>query len=248
MVSPFYIVVPAAGAGTRMASSLQAANEVAPDIPKQYMDLAGQTVLERTLSSLLALKPSALCLVVSKDDQHWRELPSSSSCLVAEGGETRADSVQAGLNKLNLEEDALVLVHDAVRPLVSAREVLDLIAVAECSKSGALLVKPVEETLKYSAGGEAVTRTEDRQQFYLAQTPQAFPAGLLARALTEAKTSGAVVTDEASAVEALGLSPKLVLGRKSNIKITTIEDLKYAEYLLKQGAVGAQQSCEASCE
>ncbi len=242
MTQRFHIIVPAAGSGTRMAASLaaEASEHANTTLPKQYLALGGMPILAHTISRLLSLKPLSLCLVVGNDDIHWRELSDIDQCIVTHGGETRADSVAAGLARLNLSDDELVLVHDAVRPLFSAKDVKQLIMAASGSKAGAILAAPVVETLKFSGDGKRATRTEARQHYWLAQTPQAFQAGLLKQALHEAKSNGVEVTDEASAVEALGYSPTLVPGTKHNIKITTAEDLILAEFLLGREA----KSCE----
>lgn len=231
MSGRFHIIVPAAGSGTRMAASLGKA----PDQPKQYLPLAGKAILERTLAKLLALKPDNLCLVVSKDDDHWQTLPSTKHCTVTRGGLTRMDSVLAGLRALQLNDSEIVLVHDGVRPLIATEDVERLFTVAQQAPDGALLATPVVDTLKHSEQGKTVDRTENRHHYWLAQTPQAFSAGLLRQALEQAAALGTEVTDEASAVEALGLSPSIVTGSKSNIKITTAEDLQLAEFLFNKG-------------
>jgi 2-C-methyl-D-erythritol 4-phosphate cytidylyltransferase len=231
MSGRFHIIVPAAGSGTRMAASLGNAAEQ----PKQYLTLAGKAILERTLEKLLALQPTNLCLVVSEHDEHWRSLPSTKHCTVTHGGLTRMDSVQAGLHALQLEDSDIVLVHDGVRPLFAPADVERLLVAAEQAPAGALLATPVIDTLKHSEQGNTVDRTENRLHYWLAQTPQAFRAGLLKQALEQAATLGTEVTDEASAVEALGLAPCIVAGSKNNIKITTAEDLSLAEFLLNKG-------------
>ncbi len=170
--------------------------------------------------------------MVSEVDEFWRDLPSAMHCEITIGGATRADSVRAGLDKLALDDHELVLVHDSVRPLFSSDDVSELIRVAGSSESGALLATPVVDTLKYSDDGTSVTGTKDREQYWLAQTPQAFAAGLLKRALQQ--SDGGVITDEASAIEAMGLHPVLVPASKDNIKITTSEDLALAEFLLQK--------------
>jgi 2-C-methyl-D-erythritol 4-phosphate cytidylyltransferase len=243
MTPPFDIVIPAAGTGTRMLASLQTANHDSDtQIPKQYLPLGGMSILERTLARLLEVKPRRICLVVSEHDQHWHDLPSAKYCEIEFGGETRADSVQAGLAKLNCEDEELVLVHDSVRPLVSAQSIQELITEAARTDAGAILATPVVDTLKYSLDAHNIDQTADRSDYWLAQTPQAFPAGLLGRALSEASKHAITVTDEASAVEALGLKPRIVASPKTNIKITTVDDLALAEFLLQREAEG--RACE----
>lgn len=230
MAPVFDIVVPAAGSGSRMLASLGGAAEAS--FPKQYMTVSGVAILELTLQRLIALKPRRICLVVAEGDEQWRELPSVSQCEIAQGGATRGDSVLAGINALAPDENDLILVHDCVRPLFSAQSVTQLISSAASHADGAILALPVTDTLKQADQTQRIQATFDRSEFWLAQTPQAFSAGLIQRALQTAKQENREVTDEASAVEALGKKPALVEGSKHNIKITTAEDLALAEFLL----------------
>jgi len=202
------------------------------DIPKQYLSLAGEPILELTLRRLLSLNPISVCLVVSEADVAWKALPSAARCVIAVGGESRADSVMSGLEMLNLEADAQVLIHDAVRPLFAFADVRELIRQVGTNENGGLLATPVIDTLKQSSDELRVVDTPDRSQFWQAQTPQLFQAGLLRRAFSFARTEGLNITDEASAVEALGLQPLLVEGSRHNIKITTAQDIAFAEYWL----------------
>tara|TARA_R110002073_G_scaffold27872_16_gene89267 strand:+ start:2018 stop:2719 length:702 start_codon:yes stop_codon:yes gene_type:complete len=227
-MNAFCIVVPAAGKGVRMGN----------ETPKQYLPLGGEPILERTLRRLLALQPKHLCLVVGEDDARWQSLPSASKCLIAIGGESRADSVLSGLSRLfgvqelDITDQTPVLVHDAVRPLFVVEDVMTLIDRVGGNQCGGLLATPVIDTLKRSDDNHVVVDTPDRSQFWQAQTPQLFQAGLLKRALLAAIDSGLVITDEASAIEAMGLRPMLIEASRHNIKITTPEDLAFAEYLL----------------
>lgn len=222
-MNSFSIVVPAAGKGLRMGG----------ETPKQYMSLGNEPILERTLRRLLLLGPKHLCLVVSEDDDQWQTLPSANRCLIATGGASRVDSVLAGLQALNLPSDSAVLVHDAVRPLFVGADVLELITQVGATEDGGLLATPVIDTLKQSDADRKVLTTPDRSRYWHAQTPQLFQAGLLKTALLNAIDKGFVVTDEASAIEALGRHPLIVPGSSRNIKITTPEDLAFAEYLLE---------------
>ena len=231
-MTAFSIIVPAAGKGLRMGS----------DIPKQYLSLAGEPILERTLRRLLSLNPSSLCLVVNEADTAWKALPSAAHCVIAVGGESRADSVMSGLEALNLEADTPVLIHDAVRPLFAFSDVKELIQQVGTNENGGLLATPVIDTLKQSSDEHRVVGTPNRSKFWQAQTPQLFQAGLLHRAFSFAKAEGLVVTDEAAAVEALGLQPLLVEGSRHNIKITTVQDIAFAEYWL--GTDLGRAACE----
>lgn len=228
MSQVFDIVVPAAGIGTRMSASLGISQA------KQYLELNGTPILERTLNRLFELDPRRICLVVAEDDDCWQKLPITSQCEIAIGGASRADSVRAGLKKLNCEDSDLVMVHDSVRPLVKVSAALEVVAAAASHAGGALLANRVVDTLKYSSNGETIVKTVDREDYWQAQTPQVFPAGILCSAMDQAETNQTTVTDEASAVEAMGLAPALVSGPRDNIKITTAEDLKLAEFLLER--------------
>jgi 2-C-methyl-D-erythritol 4-phosphate cytidylyltransferase len=123
-----------------------------------------------------------------------------------------------------------VLVHDAARPCLGDAHLLKLINELQDDVVGGILAVPVADTLKRSDADQRIQKTENREQLWQAQTPQMFRAGLLAHALQQCKA----VTDEASAIEALGLSPKLVAGDSSNFKVTYPQDLRLAELLLKE--------------
>lgn len=148
------------------------------------------------------------------------------------GGRSRRESVYNGLVAARNEWDAedWMLVHDAARPCLPARDLAALLA--EDDEMGAILAVPVPDTVKRGAEGRIVA-TEERAQLWLAQTPQKFRAGLLLQALQRA---GGAVTDEASAVEQMGLRPRLVAGSRDNIKVTFPEDLRLAESLLERRA------------
>lgn len=151
------------------------------------------------------------------------------------GGATRRDSVYNGLVAMTgaLDADDWLLVHDAARPCLAAQDLHSLIGECENDAIGGLLALPAADTVKQAAKDEAgamrVAATLDRTQLWLAQTPQMFRAGLLAQALQKAPSG---VTDEASAVEALGLKPRLVAGSRDNLKVTYPEDFAVAESIL----------------
>jgi 2-C-methyl-D-erythritol 4-phosphate cytidylyltransferase len=152
------------------------------------------------------------------------------------GGETRRDSVYNGLvaAMAGVDADDWILVHDAARPCLPRKDFLNLIRETKSDEIGGLLALPAAETVKRAqkdeAGAQRVAGTEDRSLLWLAQTPQMFRAGLLAEALRRAKGA---VTDEASAVEQMGLKPRLVAGSRENLKVTWPEDLAIAEAILK---------------
>lgn len=206
---------------------------------KQYLPLCGRSLIEHTLAVLCAAPQlSAVVVVLAPDDQTWAQLACSRQAgklrAVFTGGSTRAQSVLAGLDALaaELAADDWVLVHDAARPLLSAAQLQRLIDELGDDEVGGLLAVPVADTLKRSDGGQRVLTTVARDQLWQAQTPQQFRAHLLQDALRRAGTSSAI-TDEASAVEAIGLQPRLVMSEASNLKVTYPQDLLLAAAILR---------------
>ncbi|MBL8325768.1 MAG: 2-C-methyl-D-erythritol 4-phosphate cytidylyltransferase [Rubrivivax sp.] len=222
-----YAVVPCAGAGQRAGTAG----------PKQYQRLAGQPVVAHTLAALAAVPALQATLVVlaPADQEFERRVPQfegARSWVARCGGATRAASVGSGLAQLRMRgarDHDWVLVHDAARCLVRAAWVQGLIEACRGDEVGGLLALPLADTLKQAAG-QRVTATLPRADKWLAQTPQMFRLGLLQRALAEA---GPEVTDEAGAVEALGLAPLLVPGDAENFKLTWPADFALAERLLE---------------
>jgi 2-C-methyl-D-erythritol 4-phosphate cytidylyltransferase len=151
------------------------------------------------------------------------------------GGSERADSVLAALYALpaGLSDDTLLLVHDAARPNLDARDIDRLLAAALDCPDGAILAAPVRDTLKRADADGRIQATQPREQLWRALTPQAFRRGLLRQALEQARVDGVIVTDEAMAVERLGRRPLLVEGREDNLKVTTPADLALAAFLLE---------------
>jgi len=225
-------IVPAAGVGSRMKA----------DRPKQYLTLLDKTVLEHTLEKLLAHHLIAQVIVsVSVDDPYFSTLPIASDPRVIRvaGGKERADSVLNGLNYLLDNHIAdWALVHDAARPCFDFSDIDRLIEQAFADDVGAILASPVRDTMKRANSAQHIDHTVERADLWHALTPQLFRAEQLKQALTAAMKGGAVVTDEASAYEFIGLSPKLVWGKASNIKITQPEDLELAEFYLSRNKEG----------
>ncbi|MDC0374194.1 2-C-methyl-D-erythritol 4-phosphate cytidylyltransferase [Pseudomonadales bacterium] len=216
-LSRLYVVVPAAGTGQRMDSA----------VPKQYLELnSGQTVLGMTVSKLQLLRPERLVVALHAADTWFDDLHLSGVDRVV-GGENRAASVLSALTAIDARDDDLILVHDAVRPCVRVADINRLIDLARDHAEGALLATPVIDTLK-RVTDQRVTATVDRSQLWQAQTPQIFRFELLKRALLAAPAA----TDEASAVEALGILPRICRGRADNLKITTNEDLAMARFIV----------------
>ena len=224
-MSEFYALVPAAGSGSRMGSGL----------PKQYLPLAGQPMIYHALATLCACAEiRTVFVVLAPDDAHWRSYDWSHFGDKLQplfcGGGLRAESVLNGLMVAELEPDSWVLVHDAARPCLTPSQLQRLIAEVRDDEVGGILAIPVADTLKRATVGERIELTENRCGLWQAQTPQMFRAGLLARALQITRD----VTDDASAVEALGLQPKLVESETTNFKVTYPQDIQLAELLLGQ--------------
>lgn len=236
-----WAVVPAAGEGSRMKRG-----HVPPTLPKQYVTLAGQSLIERVLETLLSLPNlEGVVVALAPGDEHFETLAVASDCRVhvTTGGSTRAGSVSAALGWLRAvaADHARVLVHDAARPLVSPADIRRLIeAVDNGGGCGGLLAVPVQDTLKRANGDHQVTETVSRERLWQAQTPQLFRLGELADALScvlSRATAGALqdgslatsITDEASAMESQGHAPQLVEALDPNPKITRLADLAMAE-------------------
>lgn len=222
-----WAVVPAAGSGRRFGGEL----------PKQYLTLHDQLLIAHSLDRLLAHpEVDGVVVALSAQDPHWpgwRERLGK-PVLTCLGGAERADSVLAGLYALppSVGEDEFVLVHDAARPCLSAGDLDQLLELGRRHPVGAILAAPVRDTIKRGDENLDIIGTEPRDSLWRALTPQLFRRGGLTRALEAAIAAGVVVTDEAMAMERLGLKPLLVEGRDDNIKVTTPADLALAEFLL----------------
>ncbi len=221
-------VIPAAGYGTRMSS----------EKPKQYLSLHGETILQRSCSSLLDHPDvDGVIVVLASDDSNFATLPTdlTSRMITAVGGTSRSESVASGVKKVidRADEQTWALVHDAARPLLSARDLGNLIStVTQSSAPGGILATPVQDTLKRSTTDQRIDATVDRTTLWQAQTPQMFRASALLHALRYAEQSGVIVTDEASAMEQMGEQPLLVPATDPNFKITRDSDFDLANALL----------------
>lgn len=221
MTSPrFFALVPAAGIGERSGAGM----------PKQYVEIAGRPMLAHTLVTLAAVPRLEQTLVVLSpdDDRFEAALPGYAGWIARVGGASRAESVLAGLAELRLRgasDEDWVLVHDAARCLLRREWVDALIDACEHDAIGGLLAQPIADTLKSGDADGRVAATVDRRDKWAAQTPQMFRLGLVEKALT---AMGAAATDEASAVEALGLAPRLVRASMANFKVTWPEDFDLA--------------------
>jgi 2-C-methyl-D-erythritol 4-phosphate cytidylyltransferase len=235
--SRFFALIPCAGTGTR-AVAANAAEPGWPDrrpIPKQYQLVAGQPMVMHTLMAFAAVARIAQTLVVVAPDDTFFKGSEASFTVANCGGPTRARSVANGLLRL-LAQGAgpqdWVLVHDAARCLVSPDQIDALIDACQHDAVGGLLAHKLADTLKSESTGPGsgrVAGTIDRSGKWLAQTPQMFRIGMLMDALQK---TGDTATDESSAIEAMGLHPKLVPGGAQNFKVTYPEDFALAEAVL----------------
>jgi 2-C-methyl-D-erythritol 4-phosphate cytidylyltransferase len=221
----FSALIPAAGSGTRISA----------EAPKQYLPLAGRPMLWHAVRALCVPRVESVFVVLAPEDRtfashDWSAFGERLQPLYC-GGETRRDSVYNGVIAAmeTIQADDWLLVHDAARPCLPGKDLENLMLETEGDEVGAILALPVVDTVKRVAQHQ-IQATEDRSQLWLAQTPQMFRAGLLAQALARAKGSP---TDEAAAVEQLGLKPRVVVGSRENLKVTWPEDVAIAEAILR---------------
>lgn len=225
----FHALVPAAGSGSRLGQGL----------PKQYLPVAGAPLLQHALATLAAHPAIAsVHVVLAPDDGRYDETIAAGVRnrvrAVRCGGDTRAASVLNGLRAIadGVDADDWILVHDAARPCLTHALLDRLLHAVESDAVGGILALPVADTLKSADATQRIARTVDRAGLWQAQTPQMFRYGILRRALEAA--DAATITDEASAVEALGLQPRLVEGDATNLKVTYARDVILAELILQQ--------------
>jgi len=222
----YYAIVPAAGSGSRFGS----------EKPKQYLDLLGRPLIYHTLAALTACPDiERVWVVLAPDDPWWPQYDWSGLGAKLEtvrcGGATRAESVTNGLQAAAMvaADDDWILVHDAARPCLSAAMLDSLIAELADDPVGGILAVPVADTLKRADADQRVAATEPRDGLWQAQTPQMFRYGQLQKSLKNEIS----VTDEAGAIEAAGLKPKLVRGDSTNLKVTWPADLALAAMILR---------------
>ncbi len=221
-----FAIVPAAGSGSRFGA----------EKPKQYLELLGRPLIYHTLAALTAHPAiERVWVVLAPDDDWWSSYDWSPLGPKLEtvrcGGATRAESVANGLQAAAMvaAEDDWVLVHDAARPCLSAAMLDALVAELADDPVGGILAIPVADTLKRADAAQRVAATEPRDGLWQAQTPQMFRYGQLEKSLKNEIS----VTDEAGAIEAAGLKPKLVRGDATNLKVTYPADLALAAMILR---------------
>jgi len=245
-----WAIVPAAGRGERFASS------ETHNLPKQYTPLLGSSVLEWSLRALLAEpRIHAIVVVLAAGDSHWPQVAAklnSPKLLTTIGGAQRQDSVMNGLDFLSSRAaaDDWILVHDAARPCLSSRDIGALADELEnksgdsaSAVNGAVLAAPIVDTVKREL--PSGVETVDRAGLWRALTPQVFAFAPLRRALQDAARAGVAVTDEAQAMERIGIRASLVSGSPFNIKVTRVADLSVAADILKMAA-GVLKTGESS--
>ena len=226
-MTAFFALIPAAGVGQRAGTA----------VPKQYVPLLGKPMLMHTIAAFAA-SPSitATHVVVSPEDE-WIETLGGrgfpANCKIHRvGGATRSASVLNGLRVIEADANDWVLVHDAARPCITPAMIEGLIAALRDDEVGGLLALPVADTVKRVDGAGRVSETISRDGIWLAQTPQMFRYSMLCDALVRVPE----VTDEAGAIERLGMKPKLVAGSTSNIKVTFPADFDLIEVYLDEFA------------
>ena len=229
-MSRFIALIPAAGVGERFGAGK----------PKQYVEIAGKTVLQHTLEIFLHhAEIDNVVVVLSPHDAFFPTLLHDKLTVLRCGGATRAESVRNGLQALleqGLADEAdVILVHDAARCCLPQAALSRLLHEAGERAEGGILAIPVADTLKRAASTGQIEATVARAGLWQAQTPQLFRAGLLQQALSVSDLS--VVTDEASAVEQLGIQPCLVLGDIRNLKLTLPQDEELVRLLLEKESV-----------
>lgn len=221
----FHVIIPAAGSGSRMAA----------ESPKQYLHLHGQPLIQHVIKVFeQSVRISSINIVLSQQDTYWQSASLSLNGKTKVhycGGDTRSATVLNGLAAIadNVDVNDWVLVHDAARPGLSDALLNRLLSSLENDAVGGLLAMPLADTLKRADSNQAVAATVPRNNLWQAQTPQMFRYATLKKALTEFQGAP---TDEAEAIEALGLKPKLVPGDLRNLKVTYPQDLKVLAALL----------------
>lgn len=231
MKANYWAIIAAAGKGTRMGSP----------IPKQYLSLHGQPVIAHTLNRLLQLPHfEKIIVAIHPDDSYWNTLNyHAPKILLAKGTDERYRSVLNSLDVLKefAKPQDWVLVHDAVRPCVKITDIEKLLTCVNEHPVGGLLGTKITDTVKRVRTKNEVVATLDRNELWSAHSPQMFRYELLYKALQTALTNNTTVTDEASAIELVGLTPLMVEGSKDNIKITHPEDLVLAKLYLNNQTV-----------
>ncbi|MDM8567076.1 2-C-methyl-D-erythritol 4-phosphate cytidylyltransferase [Candidatus Halobeggiatoa sp. HSG11] len=226
MSNKYWVIIPAAGIGSRMGGNC----------PKQYLPIQGKTILQHTLERFNLPIIAGIVVCIADYDSYWDKLTLPMPIIRAAGGKERCHSVLNGLQVLQqyAQPNDWVLVHDAARPCVKKIDIEKLINQLANHPVGGLLALPVRDTMKRSNADVEIVKTVEREGLWHALTPQMFRLELLFNALRTVLDNNELVTDEAQAVEKQGLKPLLVTGHANNIKITHPQDLSLAELYLRE--------------
>ena len=219
----YHVVIPAAGNGFRFGAS----------IPKQYLPLLGKPVLQHAIDRLaLSFPGSTICVALAPEDRWFEDCIEmrADMRILRCGGKSREMTVRNAIGALTAVDDDWIVVHDAVRPCIDQAASLRLQSELTDDKVGGLLAIPVSDTLKVVTNDRRVSTSQPRDRIWRAQTPQMFRYGILRKAFADPDIER--WTDEAHAIEALGLQPRVVLGSDSNLKITFPEDLDLAAAIM----------------
>ncbi len=224
-----YALIPAAGSGTRLGSSIK----------KQFMVLNNKPILIHTLTrfeisadvdEVLVAVPEAHIAEMEHLIHHYKLHKVSK---VIAGGAQRQDSVENLLNRLVIRQEDIILVHDGVRPFITMESISRIVKATKEYGAAALAVQP-KDTVRRSVGGDVFDQTLDRTALWLIQTPQGVQAPLLAQAFAQAKKDNFYGTDEIALIERIGIKAKIIQGSYDNIKITTSEDLELASLIIRR--------------
>jgi 2-C-methyl-D-erythritol 4-phosphate cytidylyltransferase len=225
MSRSFTVCIPAGGIGSRMNA----------EVAKQFLELAGKPIMAHSLSVFDTLSACRRIVIAAVDIKAVNEMldqyPMETETIVVEGGETRQESVRNALAACD-NENEIVMIHDAVRPCVTQEQIMRVLD-AVSLHGAAMLALAARDTIKRVHNG-FVEETLDREEIWMAQTPQGAPQNILVRAIQEAQDAGFTATDDASVIEQTGLKVAVVEGSIENIKITTREDIAIAEAILRQ--------------
>lgn len=222
-----WAIIPAAGSGRRFQEKR----------PKQYWKIAGKTVLEHTVESLLChSKITHIIIPLGPKDDFFSSLALASHPRVTaiEGGATRMHSVERGLHWIQTRASSHdgVLIHDAARPALHQHDLCHLITAVEGDPVGGILGVPIHDTIKFVPEGEQIGYTLPREGLWRALTPQLFRLTLLLKGIERMKALGRVATDDAHLVEVLGYRPRMIKAQYPNPKLTYPEDFEYLSHLL----------------
>jgi 2-C-methyl-D-erythritol 4-phosphate cytidylyltransferase len=234
-----FVIIPAAGLGTRMAAAAKASKAKKA---KQFTEINGAPIVVHTLRRFgEASEITEIVIALRKSEMSGFQKmiaaePFASKTRLVEGGENRQESVGNALATVKGAKDDIVLVHDAVRPFIDKALIADTVSAAK--KHGAVIVGlPAVDTIKQvdrTADGAIITSTIPRERVVMAQTPQGFSYPIIKKAFDDAKAAGFTGTDEASLVERIGQSVHVVMGSPKNIKITNPADMELAEFYAKK--------------